>query len=345
MVTRESAVVEFRAFNIPIAPVPLRWVGTFDPSGDMGIPLANGRTCPRHSGMKSMTGYGRGESSAAEAKVVVELKSVNRKQSELVVMLPPDWESLETRIRESVARVVSRGRCEIRVSLDVPEGETTGNRINRSVVQAYSREWSEVAAELGLSGAAAHVSLELLARCPGVMQSKTRVIDPEVAWPGTSAALASALESMDAMRRREGEALERDLESRIALIRSALDRVRALAPEVLNRYRQQLAQRLQSAGLEGITVDDERILREVVVFADRSDISEEIARLESHFQQYEDCRKSREAVGRKLDFLAQEFHREINTIGSKANDARIAAEVVLMKTELERFREQVQNLE
>ena len=89
MVTRESAVVEFRAFNIPIAPVPLRWVGTFDPSGDMGIPLANGRTCPRHSGMKSMTGYGRGESSAAEAKVVVELKSVNRKQSELVVMLPP----------------------------------------------------------------------------------------------------------------------------------------------------------------------------------------------------------------------------------------------------------------
>lgn len=137
----------------------------------------------------------------------------------------------------------------------------------------------------------------------------------------------------------------RDLESRIALIRSALDRVRVLAPEVLTRYRQQLAQRLQSAGLEGITVDDERILREVVVFADRSDISEEIARLESHFQQYEDCRKSREAVGRKLDFLAQEFHREINTIGSKANDARIAAEVVLMKTELERFREQVQNLE
>jgi len=295
--------------------------------------------------MKSMTGYGRGESAAAEAKVVVELKSVNRKQSELVVMLPPDWESLETRIRESVARVVSRGRCEIRVSLDVPEGESTGNRINRAVAQAYSREWSEVAAELGLSGAAAHVSLELLARCPGVIQSKTRVIDPEAAWPGTSAALAAALESMDAMRRREGEALERDLESRIALIRSALDRVRVLAPEVLTRYRQQLAQRLQSAGLEGITVDDERILREVVVFADRSDISEEIARLESHFQQYEDCRKSREAVGRKLDFLAQEFHREINTIGSKANDARIAAEVVLMKTELERFREQVQNIE
>jgi len=295
--------------------------------------------------MKSMTGYGRGESAAADAKVVVELKSVNRKQSELVVMLPPDWESLENRIRESVARVVSRGRCEIRVSLDVAEGESSGNRINRAVVQAYSREWSEVAAELGLSGAAAQVSLELLARCPGVMQSKTRVVDPEAAWPGTSVALAAALESMDAMRRREGEVLERDLESRIALIRSALDRVRLLAPEVLTRYRQQLAQRLQSAGLEGITVDDERILREVVVFADRSDISEEIARLESHFQQYEDCRKSREAVGRKLDFLAQEFHREINTIGSKANDARIAAEVVLMKTELERFREQVQNIE
>jgi uncharacterized protein (TIGR00255 family) len=150
---------------------------------------------------------------------------------------------------------------------------------------------------------------------------------------------------MDSMRRREGEALERDLEGRLGQIRSALDRVRALAPDVVIRYRQQLAQRLQAAGLEGVTIADERILRELVVFADRSDISEEIARIDSHFQQYEDCRKSREAVGRKLDFLAQEFHREINTIGSKANDARFAVEVVLMKTELERFREQVQNIE
>ena len=335
-------------FGFKICQGVLQGTGCWDSlerSADPGIPLANLRTCPRHSGMKSMTGYGRGESSAADAKVVVELKSVNRKQSELVVMLPPDWEALESRIRESVARVVSRGRCEIRVSLDVPEGQSTGNRINRAAVQAYTREWSEVAAELGLSGAAAQVSLELLARCPGVMQVQTRVVDPEAAWPGTSAALAAALESMDSMRRREGEALERDLEGRLGQIRSALDRVRALAPDVVIRYRQQLAQRLQAAGLEGVTIADERILRELVVFADRSDISEEIARIDSHFQQYEDCRKSQEAVGRKLDFLAQEFHREINTIGSKANDARIAVEVVLMKTELERFREQVQNIE
>ncbi len=295
--------------------------------------------------MKSMTGYGRGESSTAEAKVVVELKAVNRKQSELVVLLPPDWEVLENRIREAVARVVSRGRCEIRVSLDVPEGADAGHRIHRETALAYAREWSEVAVQLGLSGESARISLELLARCPGVLQSQTRVVDPEAAWPGTSAALASALDAFDAMRRREGEALERDMEGRLAQIRSALDRVRTLAPEVVTRYRQQLAQRLQAAGLEGVTVDDERILRELVIFADRSDISEEIARLDSHFQQYEDCRKSRESVGRKLDFLAQEFHREINTIGSKANDARIAAEVVLMKTELERFREQVQNVE
>lgn len=295
--------------------------------------------------MKSMTGYGRGESSTTEAKVVVELKAVNRKQSELVVLLPPDWEVLENRIREAVARVVSRGRCEIRVSLDVPEGADAGHRIHRETALAYAREWSEVAVQLGLSGESARISLELLARCPGVLQSQTRVVDPEAAWPGTSAALASALDAFDAMRRREGEALERDMEGRLAQIRSALDRVRTLAPEVVTRYRQQLAQRLQAAGLEGVTVDDERILRELVIFADRSDISEEIARLDSHFQQYEDCRKSRESVGRKLDFLAQEFHREINTIGSKANDARIAAEVVLMKTELERFREQVQNVE
>lgn len=295
--------------------------------------------------MKSMTGYGRGESSADGARVVVELKAVNRKQSEVVVMLPDDCEPLEARIRDAVARVVSRGRCEVRVSLDVPEGEAAGRRIDREVVQAYAREWSEVAAALGLPDEAAQVNLELLARCPGVFQARTRVLEPETVWPAASVALSAALAALDSMRHREGEALERDLEARITLIRSALDRVRLLAPEVPVRYRQLLMQRLQSAGLEGVSLDDERILKELVVFADRSDISEEIARLESHFQQYEDCRRSREAVGRKLDFLAQEFHREINTMGSKANDARIAAEVVLMKTELERFREQVQNIE
>lgn len=297
--------------------------------------------------MNSMTGYGRGESSADGARVGVELKSMNRKQAEVVVMLPPEWEPLEARIRDAVARVVARGRCEVRVSLDLPEGAPAGPRLQRDVVAAYAREWSEVAAGLGLSGAAAQVSLEVLARCPGVFptQDRSTVVDPEAAWPATSAALASALSALEGMRRREGEALERDLEVRIGGIRAALDRVRALAPEVPLRHRQALHQRLQAAGLEGVSLDDERLLKELVVFADRSDISEEIARLDSHFQQYEDCRRSREAGGRKLDFLSQEFHREINTIGSKANDARIAAEVVLMKTELERFREQVQNVE
>lgn len=295
--------------------------------------------------MNSMTGYGRGESSADGARVVVELKSVNRKQAEVVVMLPADWEPLEARVRDAVARVVARGRCEVRIGLDAPEGGTAGQRLQREVIAAYAREWSEVAAGLGLSGPAAQVSLELLARCPGVFQTRAPSMEPESAWPAVSAALASALASLEGMRRREGEALERDLEARIALIRAALDRVRALAPEVPLRHRQHLRQRLQAAGLEGVSLDDERLLKELVVFADRSDISEEVARLDSHFQQYEDCRRSREAVGRKLDFLSQEFHREINTIGSKANDARIAAEVVLMKTELERFREQVQNVE
>lgn len=295
--------------------------------------------------MKSMTGYGRGEASTEGVRVVVEMKSVNRKQAEVVVMLPADWEPLEARIRDSVARVVARGRCEVRVSLDLAEGGPVGQRVNREVVSAYAREWSEVASGLGLSGGAAQVTLELLARCPGVFQGQTRPMDPEVAWPAASTAIASALESLEGMRRREGEALERDLEARIGLIRAALERVRSLAPEVPLRQRQLLIQRLQAAGLEGVAADDERLLKELVIFADRSDISEEIARLGSHFQQYEDCRRSREAVGRKLDFLAQEFHREINTIGSKANDARIANEVVLMKTELERFREQVQNVE
>ena len=150
---------------------------------------------------------------------------------------------------------------------------------------------------------------------------------------------------MDQMRRREGEALASDLADRIRLLREATERVRERAPQVMVRYREALTQRLRAAGLEGISVEDERILKELVVYADRSDISEELARLASHFQQFEDCRRSKDAVGRTLDFLAQEMNREINTIGSKANDAVISAEVVRLKTELERFREQAQNVE
>ena len=157
--------------------------------------------------------------------------------------------------------------------------------------------------------------------------------------------MRTALRDLDGTRRREGEALERDLRGRMDLLRAEVAGIRSRAPEVMRRYRENLVQRVRAAGLEGVGPDDERVLKELVIFADRSDISEELARLESHFVQFEDACRGAEPAGRRLDFLAQEMHREINTVGSKANDAALSAAVVRAKTELERFREQVQNVE
>ena len=182
-------------------------------------------------------------------------------------------------------------------------------------------------------------------RAPGVFQSDEELVEAETVCPAVEKALKAALEALVKMREREGAHLSEDLTARIGIMRSAVEKIQKQAPQTAENYRQQLLERIKSAGIENIAPDDERLLKEIVLFADRSDISEELTRLHSHFKQFEDCRKSKEPVGRTLDFLAQEMNREINTIGSKANDAIISREVVTLKTELERFREQVQNVE
>jgi uncharacterized protein (TIGR00255 family) len=189
------------------------------------------------------------------------------------------------------------------------------------------------------------LSLDHLVRAPGVLETADEVGDAETFWPAVNKALQLALAMLVKMRTREGNNLKRDLSDRISTMRKAVTRVRKEAPLVQQRYREQLIERIKSAGLEDLKIDEERLLKEVVFFADRSDISEELTRLNSHFQQYDDCQKSAEPVGRTLDFLAQEMNREINTIGSKANDSLISREVVVLKAELEKFREQAQNVE
>jgi uncharacterized protein (TIGR00255 family) len=157
--------------------------------------------------------------------------------------------------------------------------------------------------------------------------------------------LNQALAALVKMREREGAHLAKDLSARIGIMRAAVEKIQKQAPQTAENYRQQLLERIKAAGIENIAPDDDRLLKEIVLFADRSDISEELTRLQSHFQQFADCGKSKEPVGRTLDFLAQEMNREINTIGSKANDAVISREVVTLKAELEKFREQAQNVE
>ena len=290
-----------------------------------------------------MTGYGRGECAQDGFKVAVELSSVNRKQGEITINLPRELDVLEAQIRDEINRRIARGRLTARISLHAAEGrESARVRINSALAKAYARELRKLARELRLAG---DLSLDLVVRAPGVLQSNEEVGDAETFWPSVNQALQTALGMLVKMRAREGAHLRKDVAARMTAMRQSVARVRKRAPAVQQRYREQLLQRIKSAGLDGVSAEDERLLKEVVYFADRSDISEELTRLQSHFQQFDDCLKSKEPVGRTLDFLAQEMNREINTIGSKANDSEVAREVVILKTELEKFREQAQNVE
>ena len=294
------------------------------------------------SPMKSMTGYGRGESAQHGFKITVEVSSVNRKQTEIAVNLPRDLEVLEAQIRDEINRRVARGRLTVRLSVHAAEGAADRMRLNPVLARAYARELRGLAKSLRLPD---DVTLDMLARAPGVLQPDEEIREAEALWPGTAKALKRALNMMLKMRAREGAWLGKDLKARVARMRAGVARIRRRAPQVAEHYRSQLLARIKSAGLESPALEDDRLLKEVFYFADRADISEELTRLQSHFQQFDDCVKSREPIGRTLDFLAQEINREINTLGSKANDSLISREVVVLKTELEKFREQVQNVE
>jgi len=229
------------------------------------------------------------------------------------------------------------------VSVHAGAGKVSARmHINLPLARAYAAELNRLARQLKLAG---EVTLDQLIRAPGVLQTDEELVEAETIWPIVEKALKAALAALVKMREREGAHLAQDLAARIALMRKAVGKIQKQAPLTAENYRQQLIERIRSAGLESLAPDDERLVKEIVLFADRSDISEELTRLQSHFQQFEDCQKSKEPVGRTLDFLAQEMNREVNTIGSKANDAVISREVVTLKAELEKFREQAQNVE
>lgn len=290
-----------------------------------------------------MTGYGRGECSQDGFKITVELSSVNRKQAEISCNLPRELELLEGQMRDVLNRAVARGRVTVRVSIHTARGRDSARmHLNTDLARAYAKELAALARQLKLKD---DVTLDQLVRAPGVFQTDEELAGEEDFWPAVEAALKKALAALLKMRAREGSHLSKDLVSRIAIMRGAVEQVKKNAPLVAERYRTALLERIKAAGLENITLDDERLLKEVVLFADRSDISEELTRLHSHFQQFDELTKSKEPIGRTLDFLAQEINREVNTIGSKANDSLISREVVTLKAELEKFREQAMNVE
>lgn len=291
--------------------------------------------------MRSMTGFGSGKARSESVLVTVEMSSVNRKQADIQVNLPRGIAALEPQVRTAITRVVSRGKVTVFIKLEPLGASVASLRVNDHLATEYYQA-------LKVLGKIWETPLDLrpgdLLRAPGVFE----VVDfePSVSQvePLLEDALSDAFNALLAMQEQEGDALLVDLRVRLGRLRGLREEIARKAPAVRENYREQLRKRLDESGVSMVR-EDERLLKEVGLFAERCDISEELTRLRSHFEQFERYFDSPEPMGRALDFLCQEVIRELNTIGSKANDAGIAHHVVEAKTELEKIREQVQNVQ
>ena len=290
-----------------------------------------------------MTGRGAAAAAGRLARVEVELSSVNRKQLDVDVGLPRFLAAYESRVLETVQGRLSRGRItgEIRVTW-AEAAQAAGAKVDLGLARAAVGALRAAARKLDLPD---DLKASDLLSLPGLVVLEHGERDLEALWPTVRQALEAALAKLQAMRKKEGAALGRDLRARLGILRKLAREIAARAPGVAETYRANLLKRIAAALPGSDLAADERLLREVALFADKADVAEELVRLDSHFRQAEDALKAGGVVGRALDFLVQEMGREINTIGSKANDAEIARRVVAAKAELERFREQVQNVE
>lgn len=292
--------------------------------------------------IKSMTGYGRGEACAEGRRFTVELKSVNNRFCEVILRQPRSLAQIEDKIKRRIQDQVTRGRVDGYISIEETGEVTPAVKVDKAMAVAYYKSMEDLKESLAIAG---EISLKDLLSLPNVISLEQPEENVEQWVAAIEQACDDALAGLVTMRQNEGTRLKADIRQRAGLIRElVLGQVAARAPLVVEEYRAKLTQRL-AEWLEDGTVDESRLAAEVAIFADRADISEEIVRLNSHLEQLEQILSAGGAVGRKLDFLVQEMNREINTIGSKANDLVITNAVVNAKSELEKIREQVQNIE
>ncbi|WP_066638776.1 YicC/YloC family endoribonuclease [Desulfolucanica intricata] len=291
--------------------------------------------------LKSMTGFGRGEAYGQGRKFVIELKAVNHRYLEVVVRLPRMLVSLEDRVRKLIQSQVARGRIDVFFSMEQVAEKNAAVKVDKALGASYYKAMRDLQEYLQLDG---EIRVLDIAQLPEVLTLEEPEEDIEAWWPVVQEAVASGLENLVQMRLVEGEQLKKDLIKRIEKIDRMREQIRNRAPMVVEDYRARLNRQLEE--LLGDSIPDPiRVAGEIAIFAERSNITEEIVRLGSHLKQVKNCLTEDEPVGRKLDFLVQEMNREINTIASKANDSEISSIVVNLKSELEKIREQIQNLE
>lgn len=291
--------------------------------------------------LKSMTGFGRGEGDTTLGKVVVESRSVNHRYCDINIKLPKRLTLFENRIKEIIRSQVSRGRIDVSLRLDNLGEEKVQLSVDLDLAEQYYRMLHDLKERLQLKD---EITLNLLAGAKDLITTKEELGDIEPYWQEVLPVLRQSLKNMDDMKRLEGESLTKDLQQRLGHITEELQMIKQQFPLRLRAFLTRLQDRLRSL-LEGMETDPSRFQQEVAFLAERTDITEEIVRAESHLVQFRSFLVGNEPVGRKMDFLLQEIHREVNTVSAKANDAEISQRVVEIKSELEKIREQAQNVE
>ena len=290
---------------------------------------------------KSMTGYGKGEARQDDITVTVEIKTVNQRYTDISVKLPRTFLSLENGVRKQVAAVVGRGKVDVYVNYELASEAQVVPKLNNELAVAYHKLFVELAGHLNLQD---RISIDHIINQRDVVRVEEAEIDESTLESCLRSATAVALESLLAMRAAEGEETRKDIEDRLNVTETILAQIEQRAPQVPIEWQERLTERLERLQ-QNVEWDPQRVAQEIAVYADRCDISEEITRFKSHLVQFRGMLDDQEPVGRRMDFLVQELNREVNTMGSKSNDAELATAVVTLKSELEKIREQVQNIE
>lgn len=298
--------------------------------------------------VKSMTGFGRGSFEEENFSVTVEIKSVNHRYNEIAIRLPHFLNPLEDKIRKTILASISRGRVDVFVTARYTATGAVNVSVDKPLALAYHTALLEVGDAIGITSPNISDQAEILylARCPDVITAKEGLFDCDGYWPKIEQAVDQAVGALVSMREAEGKNIVGDFYKRLDLIEQHVLEIEKRSPLAVAEYQAKLTERLDALLADKkISADPDRVLQEVAIFADRVSITEEIVRLKSHIRQFRLILESAQPVGRKLDFLVQEFNREANTIGSKANDFELAKTVVEVKAEIEKIREQIQNIE
>lgn len=291
--------------------------------------------------VKSMTGYGRASDILHMRAITVEVKSVNHRYLDCTVKAPRAYVFLDDAIKSAVSESAARGKFDVFITIDNSESENVSIKLNESLLKGYLDVFDKLKCDYGINK---DVSVSEIIRIPDILTVEKQEADAEELTADVISVLKAALEGHAEMRIKEGSRLAEDILSRLELIEKLSGSIEERSPKCVEEYREKLEARMQEV-LESAMIEPQRILTEAAIFADKIAVDEETVRLRSHIAQFREMLKNGGAIGRKLDFLVQELNREVNTIGSKANDLEVTSTVVDIKAEIEKIREQVQNIE